>query len=134
MVLLYDSEYLLQCTNDEDYWRHILSFSFWPLYCLNFFDLRLLKIYLFCSFFFCSLCYLSFDLRLLRAYFVLFLLVIVLSEFLRFTVFEGILCTFSCGHCVVFPSSIYSFWLHFSIFKLVLLINSRIMQYKLQIY
>jgi hypothetical protein len=29
-------------------------------------------------------------------------------------------CPFSFGYCIVFPSSIYGFWYHFSIFKLFL--------------
>ena len=84
----------------------LLSFFFWPLYCLFFFDLRLLITSLW------------------------YLLAIVLSVLLRFTASDypfGIIwplyCLFffdlrllitplvSFGHCIVCSSSIYSFWL-----------------------
>ena len=64
----------------------LLSFFFWPLYCLFFFDLRLLITSLW------------------------YLLAIVLSVLLRFTA-SDYLPLVSFGHCIVCSSSIYGFWL-----------------------
>jgi hypothetical protein len=64
-----------------DFWW---SFFFWPLYCLSFFDLRLLMI--------------------------IFLLAIVLSVLRRSTTSDD---HFSFGHCIICPSSIYDFWWSF---------------------
>jgi hypothetical protein len=75
-------------------WLHIwyLQTLFWSLYCLSFFDLRLLITHLVSS---------------------NFVLVIVLSVLLWFTASDY---TFDIsklcfGHCIVCPSSIYGFWL-----------------------
>ena len=113
---------LLQFT-DSDYTFGI----FWPLCCLTFFDLQILITSL-VSFGHCVVWPSSFyRFWLLLWYF----LAIVLSDLLRFTdsdytfgVFRPLCClTFfdlqilitplvSFGHCVVWPSSIYRFWLH----------------------
>ena len=100
---------------------------FWPLCCLTFFDLQILITPL-VSFGHCVAC------SSLRYWFWLplwYLLAIVLSDLLRFTnydyhfgIFWSLCCLFvfdililitslvSFGHCVVWPSSIYKFWLH----------------------
>ena len=100
---------------------------FWPLCCLTFFDLQILITPL-VSFGHCVVC------SSLRYWFWLplwYLLAIVLSDLLRFTnydyhfgIFWSLCCLFvfdililitslvSFGHCVVWPSSIYKFWLH----------------------
>ena len=100
---------------------------FWPLCCLTVFDLQILVTSL-VSFGHCVVC------SSLRYWFWLplwYLLAIVLSDLLLFTdsdnyfgVFWSLCCLFffdililitslvSFGHCVVWPSSIYRFWLH----------------------
>ena len=112
---------------DSDYTVGI----FWPLCCLTVFDLQILVTSL-VSFGHCVVC------SSLRYWFWLplwYLLAIVLSDLLIFTdsdnyfgVFWSLCCLFffdililitslvSFGHCVVWPSSIYRFWLHFGIF------------------
>ena len=99
---------------------------FWPLYCLSFFDLQLLIVSL-VSCGHCVVCPSSIYSFWLPLW---YLVPIVLSVLLRFTASDclfGILwplCCLSffdlhllivslvsCGHCVVCPSSIYSFWL-----------------------
>ena len=108
----------------------------WPLYCLSFLDLRLL-ITLLVSCGHCIVCPSSiYDFWLPLWYHV----AIVLSVLLRFTTFDypfGILWPLhclsfldlrlliipfvSCGHCIVFPSSIYDFWLPLWYFVAVVL-------------
>ena len=98
----------------------------WPLYCLSFLDLRLMITHL-VSCGHCIVCPSSiYDFWLPLWY----LVAIVLSVLPRFTTFDypfGILWPLyclsvldlrlliipfvSCGHCIVFPSSIYDFWL-----------------------
>ena len=81
----------------------LLYFFYWSLCCLFFFDIRILIAPLVSSNSSCP--------------FVLFLLVVVLSVFLRYTDSFGIFklflsfCTFSIGRCVVCFSSIYGFLL-----------------------
>ena len=113
---------LLRIT-DYDY----LFGIFWPLYCLTFFDLQILITPL-VSFGHCVV----WPSSIYRLWLPLwYLLAIVLSDLLRFTdynnsfgVFWSLCCLLffdilnlitslvSFGHCVVWPSSIYRFWLH----------------------
>ena len=98
----------------------------WPLYCLSFFDLHLLIASL-VSFGHCIVCPSSIYSFWLPLW---YLLVIVLSVLPRFTASDCLFGIFwplyclsffdlhlliaslvSCGHCIVCPSSIYSFWL-----------------------
>ena len=108
---------------DSDY----LFVIFWPLCCLTFFDLQILITHL-VSFGHCVV----WPSSIYRLWLPLwYLLAIVLSDLLRFTdsdnsfgVFWSLCCLFffdililitslvSFGHCVVWPSSIYRFWLH----------------------
>ena len=108
---------------DSDYTFGI----FWPLCCLTFFDLQILITPL-VSFGHCVV----WPSSIYRLWLPLwYLLAIVLSDLLRFTdsdnyfgVFWSLCCLFffdililitslvSFGHCVVWPSSIYRFWLH----------------------
>ena len=96
----------------------LLYFFFWPLCCLFFFDIRILITPLVSSNSSCP--------------FVLFLLAIVLSVFLRYTdsdypfgIFKLFLsfCTLSFGHCVVCSTSTYDYDCPFGIFKLFLYRN-----------
>ena len=108
---------------DSDY-----SFGiFWPLCCLSFFDLQILITPL-VSFGHCVVCPFS----IYRFWLPLWcLLAIVLSDRLRYTDYDylfGIFWPLCClsffnlqilitplvsfGHCIVWPSSIYRFWLH----------------------
>ena len=118
-ILLSD---LLRFT-DSDY----LFGIFWPLCCLTFFDLQVLITFL-VSFGHCVVCPSS----IYRSWLLLwYLLAIVLSLLLRFTDSDYLFCVFwslcfltvldlqilitplvSFGHCVLWPSSIYRFWLH----------------------
>ena len=108
---------------DSDY----LFGNFWPFWCLTFFDLQILITSL-VSFGHCVVWPFSIYRFWLHLW---YLLAIVLSDRLRFTesdytfgVFWSLCCLtvfdlqilitslVSFGHCVVWPSSIYRFWLH----------------------
>jgi hypothetical protein len=115
---------------------------FWPLYCLSFFDLRLLITPL-VSFGHCIVCPSSIYWFWLLLW---YLLAIVLSVLLRYTdsdysfgIFWPLYCLsffdirilitplVSFGHCVVCPSSIYGFWL--PIWYLLAIVLSVLLRY-----
>jgi hypothetical protein len=132
---------LVLCVCFLDRCLFFCTFSFWPLCCLFFFDLRILITPLI-SFGHCVVCSSIYVFWLPLWYIV----AIVLSVLLRFTdsdypfgIFWPLCCLFffdlqilitplvSCGHCVVYSSSIYRFWL--SLWYLVAIVLSVLLRF-----